>query len=1154
MKKTIMKLMAILLTVAMLCSMLPAFASAAKVENETLQEISKKSEEIINADVWSVIDSFEDENIVPTRGRIVTAKDYAELSDEVEALVKQSDTYVEGSIVRNGDFFTWETTEGIVCGYSPELRFKTRENSATGYDVMETVSYEKKGAPSSKDVYLIAPYYGYDSSFTDQYKNEANSIAKATGGEYKLYSGTNATITNIGTAMQNGGVVIFDSHGITDYSNGEDYVSRANASYLCLKTSTGITSTDMKAVSGTYGTYYHAFNGGSSTYCVDGTAIGNHMTKAAPGTILWMAICLGMATNGLCTPMRNKGVEVVYGYSQSVSFTGDYKYETYFWNKMKSGSDVKTAISYMKSASGSNWDPAYASYSLSQAKSNYVAFPIVVSDEDTYPGQGKVDAVQTVKSTYTLIGSSSSSGSGNTGSDSGNTGTGSGSSSGSTSTGGDTYELVTSAAGLTAGDYIILANADGTYAGNYNYYALTTAKDTSYAAMSAEGLSFDSLPTSLTCDASAAGDYAWTMTGSRTSFTLKSGSNYLISASGSTKLSLSTSSTTWAGTYSSSYQGFRVKGNSRYISLRDDISTTGANGSPLFCTVSSTSSGTTYLHFYKLTESSSDSGSSSGSTTCSHSSTTTSTTNATCTASGKTTVTCKTCGVVVSTTTIPALGHSYKYTSNGNGTHKISCSRCTYSSSASCTYSSNVCKYCGYNNSTTDSGSTSSGSITTGQYVIAAKVSGKYYAMSNTFASKINGTAITVTNGKVSADDAAGYAVNITKNGSYYTIDNGSKYLKYSSSTNFSSSTTAYNWVIGAGTNGSYRITASSSSTRGIIFYSYYNRFGAYAVSNATSTSSYYYDVEILPVAASSGSSSGSDSGNTDSGNSGSGSSSGSTSNGTYTYELVTSASALTAGDYIVLAAADGTYAGNYTYYALTTSKDGSYAAMSAQGLSFDSLPTALTCDASSASAFEWTMTGSRSSFTLKSGSSYLVSASGSTKLTLSSSSTSWAATYTSSKQAFRVKGNSRYISLRDDISTQGDNGNPLFCTVSSTSSGETYLYFYKCNASKAFAETAQNADDLKLATKAVKVLRTGVNAKFAVSEEVAEKYDRIYAVVSINGKSEIIESDAGAFTYSLNMRQMRETLRITLYAEKDGITYCGATDTWRMAEVPSVR
>ncbi len=1141
MKKTIMKTMAIILAVAMLCGMLPAFASAAKVDTAPVKGISKRAETRINDDVWSKIDAYEDENIVATRGKVVTAEDYAELSYEIEALVKESETYVEGTINRNGDFFTWETTEGIVCGYSPELRYKTRNNAETGYDVMETVSYAKKAAPSSKDVYLIAPYYGYDSSFTDQYKNEANSIAKATGGEYKLYSGTNATLTAVATAMQNAGVVIFDSHGVTDYSNGEDYVSKANTSYLCLKTSTGITSSDMAAVSGTYGTYYHAFNGGSSTYCVDGTAIKNHMTKSAPGTIVWMAICLGMATNGLCNPLRNAGVEVVYGYSQSVSFTGDYKYETYFWNKMKAGSDVKTAASYMKSAAGSNWDPAYASYSQSQAKNNYVAFPIVVSDQDTYPGQGKVDAVQTVKSTYTLIGSSSSSGSGSgSGSNSGN--------SGSTSASGNTYTLVTSASDLTAGNYIILANADGAYAGSYNYYALTTSKDSSYAAMAAAGLSFNSLPTSLTCDASAASDYAWTMTGSRTSFTLKSGSNYLVSASGSTKLTLSTSSTSWSGSYSSSYQGFTVKGNSRYVSLRDDIDTVGANGLPLFCTVSSTSSGTTYLHFYKQGGTSSGSSSGSGSTTCSHSSTTTSTTNATCTATGKITKTCKSCGKVVSTETIAALGHSYKYTSNGNGTHKITCTRCSYSSSANCTYSSNVCKYCGYSNASSNSGSSSASAITSGQYVIAAKVGNTYYAMSNAFASKITGKAVTVSGGYVTSD-ASAYVVNITKNGSSYTIDNGSKYLKYSSSTNFTTSSTAYNWNIAAGTHGTYRITASSSSTRGIIFSSSTGNFGAYATSNATATSSIYYDVEILPVKSSSGSSSGSNTGS----NSGSSSGSTSTSN-TYTYELVTSASALTAGDYIVLAAGTGSYAGNYSYYALTTQKDGSYAAMSAQGLNFNSLPTALTCDASSASAFVWTMSGSRTSFTLKSGSQYLVSASGSTKLTLSSSSTAWSATYTSSQQAFRVKGNSRYISLRDDISTVGDNGSPLFCTVSSTSSGSTYLYFYKCTSSKTEAEATQTAEDLTIAAKTYKNTKTGVEAGFAVAEAVADSYDRIYAVVRINGKTAVVEAENGVFTYALDAREKTGIMVITLYGEKDGITYCGETDTWTMATATSTR
>ena len=35
------------------------------------------------------------------------------------------------------------------------------------------------------------------------------------------------------------------------------------------------------------------------------------MTKNSPGGLLWMAICLGMATKTICEPLRAKGVEVV---------------------------------------------------------------------------------------------------------------------------------------------------------------------------------------------------------------------------------------------------------------------------------------------------------------------------------------------------------------------------------------------------------------------------------------------------------------------------------------------------------------------------------------------------------------------------------------------------------------------------------------------------------------------------------------------------------------------------------------------------------------------------------------------------------------------------------------------------------------------------
>ena len=817
------KFISILLLIAIIFGIVPFYSQAAKSEQPI--EISAKAMKKIKDDVWSVIDDYEDDNIKATRGKKVTSADYAAITYEIEALVKQTETYVEGSIVRNGDFFTWETTEGIVCGYSPELRYRESKVDTTKMagENVTTISYATKGStPTGKDVYLISPYYNdsysADSSFTDQYKKEGKSIASATGGTFTQYGYTQATVTNVAKAIQSGAVVLFDSHGITDYSNGDDYVSRANTSYLCLNTGTGITNADMAAVSGTYGTYYHAFNGGSSTYCVDGTAMSNHMTANAPSSIVWMAICLGMATNGLNKPLRAKGVEVVYGYSQSVSFTGDYKYEASFWNSMKNGKTVAQACSTMKSSYG-KWDPAYSSYSESNAKKNYVAFPIVASSEDVYPGQGKVDAVQTVKSTWTL---------------------------------------------------------------------------------------------------------------------------------------------------------FQQNGSST--------------------------------------------------TTCNHSNTTKSTTNATCTSTGKTTETCKLCGAVVSTTTIPALGHSYKYTSSNNGTHKVTCTRCTYSSNANCTYSNNVCKYCGYtktNNTTV--------SISSGKYVIAAKVNGVYYAMSNSFASKISSKTISVSNGTIAESAASSCVVTITKSGSYYTISNGSKYLKYSSSTNFSSSTTAYNWSITSGVNGTYRIIPSGASTRGIVFYRSTSKFGAYATSNASSTSNYYYDVELIPVTSSSNSSSSNNS-----------------STSTRTYELVTSSSDLTAGTYIIIANADGTYAGNYNYYALSTNGDGSYAAMSAVGIDLDNLPSKLTCDISSVPNYEWTMTGSRTSFKLATGNKYLAATSGSTKLSVGTTASSWSATYSSAYKGFRVKASSRYISLRDDISTVGKNGNPLFCTVSSTSSGTTYLHFYK--------------------------------------------------------------------------------------------------------------
>ena len=138
--------------------------------------------------------------------------------------------------------------------------------------------------------------------------------------------------------------------------------------------------------------------------------------------------------------------------------------------------------------------------------------------------------------------------------------------------------------------------------------------------------------------------------------------------------------------------------------------------------------------------------------------------------------------------------------------------------------------------------------ITSGTYVIAAKVNNNYYAMSKTFASKINGTQISVTNNTIAESAATNYVVTITKSGDSYTIKSGSNYLKYNSSTNLGTQTSEYNWKIAQGTKGTFRFT-SANSGRGLVFRAgTYNQFGGYALSNITANGTEYYDVELFKL------------------------------------------------------------------------------------------------------------------------------------------------------------------------------------------------------------------------------------------------------------------------------------------------------------------
>ena len=136
--------------------------------------------------------------------------------------------------------------------------------------------------------------------------------------------------------------------------------------------------------------------------------------------------------------------------------------------------------------------------------------------------------------------------------------------------------------------------------------------------------------------------------------------------------------------------------------------------------------------------------------------------------------------------------------------------------------------------------------IESGLYVIAAKVGDKYYAMSNSFGSKIDGTEITVSDGIISSSAAVNYVVTITKNDSNYLIEGSDNIsLGYpSNGTDFNLEGTNTNWTIATGINGTFRIANANITSRAIAFNG--SRFGAYSTSNITSGSISYYDVELF--------------------------------------------------------------------------------------------------------------------------------------------------------------------------------------------------------------------------------------------------------------------------------------------------------------------
>lgn len=368
--------------------------------------------------LWQQIDALC--SIVNKRGAPAGDAAFAALSDEVYALVEASGTAQPGSLAANGDFIRWVDQEtGIPCCYSPDheaeragMTTQTTVEPENVRELMRTTFSARTqtniDCPQSLNVGLLQPFwqsnehYGGNGflRYSQFFLQQASLLAEKTGGDLIRFGMENVTPDTIAYTLQNCGIVLINSHGSTDYKSEGDRTSRANSSYLWL-TADSESIAEMKTLlrpedyssphTGPYGVFYDVYFSGGQ-YCVNGTVIANHMSANAPGSLVYFGCCLGMATDGLFAPLREKGVETAIGFTQTVTFKGDYSYMQSFTDVLADGNTIAAAMAAAKQEVGIT-DP----YKLKNP-----SYPVVVSSSDPYLGHGHVDAPQTVTSSWHL--------------------------------------------------------------------------------------------------------------------------------------------------------------------------------------------------------------------------------------------------------------------------------------------------------------------------------------------------------------------------------------------------------------------------------------------------------------------------------------------------------------------------------------------------------------------------------------------------------------------------------------------------------------------------------------------------------------------------------------------------------------------------------
>ena len=424
------RILSLILALLLILTLLPAGSLAAEGQtNETADEpyvFTEEDNALVENDVFAMIADVEAEELHPARGTPATPDDYARILPQVIEAIESSETYVEGSLVRNGDFIWWRASNGMACAFSPYReavshgwqdpeRMTGEEDPEVLDALLEDLETTRAGTSSSVKVALIQPFWDnntspdgcLDSSFkssSPKYKDMWQKLCKTAGCSTNYrYTLKDATVDAIAKCMVECGIVIVDSHGDTDcWTRGTAATEdTSNSSYICLTSLSGITAKDMETATGPHGKYSHAYTYNFGEVQVDGTCIANHMNGNAPKSFLYLGMCLGMASPGMYQPLRNRGVDAVFGWSRSVTFSGDCAYMETILEAINEGKTVGEAVAAAKKDHG-DWDPGKNFSSLSSAQDHDAAFPIVVSSQDGYPGQQKVQNVFSFQSNWKM--------------------------------------------------------------------------------------------------------------------------------------------------------------------------------------------------------------------------------------------------------------------------------------------------------------------------------------------------------------------------------------------------------------------------------------------------------------------------------------------------------------------------------------------------------------------------------------------------------------------------------------------------------------------------------------------------------------------------------------------------------------------------------